>query len=111
MFFIICIPSLDLVSFCITLRSLVCKRLMGRPVLVLKFLNYRTVNIIHSISIKVENLVPEEKQDDAKDFPVQNEEDYKDVVMSGPQGSIPSKVGRVFSKLSKAMMNFHGSKL
>ena len=90
---------------------------MGRPVLanarenVLNILNYRTVDIIHSISIKVENLVPEEKQDDAKDFPVQNEEDYKDVVMSGPQGSIPSKVGRVFSKLSKAMMNFHSSKL
>lgn len=34
----------------------------------------------------------EEKADEAKEIPVQNEEDYKDVVMSGPQGNILSKI-------------------
>lgn len=39
-----------------------------------------------------EKSVEEEKSDAAKEIPVQNEEDYKDVVMSGPQGNILSKI-------------------
>ena len=34
----------------------------------------------------------EDKGDDAKEIPVQNEEDYKDVVMAGPTGSVVSKI-------------------
>ena len=40
----------------------------------------------------VEKEAGDEKGDDAKEIPVQNEEDYKDVVMAGPQGSIISKI-------------------
>jgi len=34
----------------------------------------------------------EEKADDAKELPVQTEEEYKDVVVAGPQGSVLSKI-------------------